>query len=224
MEKNFIDKEFSAFSYKGNEQYTKGQLNELNVAEHPMTQFKSWFDEVLEHSVLTDPNALSLSTVEADGCPRSRIVLLKEFSMEGFVFYTNYESKKGKAIDKNPKASLHFFWPDLERQVIIKAILQKVPEAQSDQYFAERPRGSQIGAHVSPQSSIIPNRDFLEKLYLKTEYQFTNQSIPRPNNWGGYLAKPYEIEFWQGRLNRLHDRIIYKLKDEGVWEIGRLAP
>ncbi len=166
---------------------------------------------------------MAVSTVEEDGCPRTRMVLLKAYTHEGFIFYTNYSSRKGKAIERNHKACLHFFWPNLERQIIIKADLEKVAENLSDGYFHSRPKGSQLGAVVSPQSQIIPNREFLEEKLKELEKEYENTEVPRPSNWGGYLARPYEIEFWQGRPNRLHDRIIYTLEDLD-WRISRLAP
>ena len=140
------------------------------------------------------------------------------------MFYTNYNSRKGKAIESNKKACLHFFWPTLERQIIIKADLERLPENLSDGYFHSRPKGSQLGAVVSPQSQVIPDRDFLENKLKELEKEFEHKEVPRPENWGGYLAKPYEIEFWQGRPNRLHDRIIYERQEDYNWKISRLAP
>ena len=167
---------------------------------------------------------MSVSTIEEDNCPRTRIVLLKSYTWEGFVFYTNYQSKKGKAIEKNTKACLHFFWPALERQVIIKAEIELVSEQMSNDYFASRPRGSQLGAVVSPQSEVVPNREFLQEKLAQLEQNMEGKEILRPKHWGGYLAKPYEIEFWQGRPNRLHDRIVYQLQEDYNWKISRLAP
>ena len=204
--------------------YNKYQLDENQLQTNPMDMFVQWFEEAETHSRVPEYYTMSVSTVDADNCPRTRIVLLKEYSSEGFVFYTNYDSRKGKSLSVNNKACLHFFWPDMQRQVIIKAILEKVPVEQSDQYFAERPRGSQIGAHVSPQSKIIPNREFLSEKFEQLNKVFEGKTIPRPDNWGGFLAKPYEIEFWQGRENRLHDRILYRLSDAGEWGFVRLAP
>ena len=152
------------------------------------------------------------------------MVLLKSYSWEGFTFYTNYHSRKSNAIEKTHKACLHFFWPSMERQIIIKADLEKVPENISDGYFASRPKGSQLGAVVSPQSKEIPNREFLENQLKELEKSYEGREVPRPENWGGYLAKPYEIEFWQGRPNRLHDRILYELQEDFDWKISRLAP
>jgi len=203
--------------------YEKSQLIESEIKENPIEQFRDWFLDASSNPTVSEANAMAISTVEDDGCPRIRMVLLKEYTYEGFIFYTNYESRKGKAIDKTHKACLHFFWPGLERQIIIKAVVEKIAENLSDGYFHSRPKGSQLGAVVSPQSRVIPNREFLEVKLKELEAEFENSEVPRPENWGGYIAKPYEIEFWQGRPNRLHDRIIYTLKDVD-WEISRLAP
>ncbi len=203
--------------------YEKSQLIESEIKENPIEQFRDWFLDASSNPTVSEANAMAISTVEDDGCPRIRMVLLKEYTYEGFIFYTNYESRKGKAIDKTHKACLHFFWPGLERQIIIKADVKKIAENLSDGYFHSRPKGSQLGAVVSPQSRVIPNREFLEVKLKELEAEFENSEVPRPENWGGYIAKPYEIEFWQGRPNRLHDRIIYTLKNVD-WEISRLAP
>lgn len=203
--------------------YEKSQLIESEIKENPIEQFRDWFLDASANPTVTEANAMAVSTLEDDGCPRTRMVLLKEYTYEGFIFYTNYDSRKGKAIEKTHKACLHFFWPGLERQIIIKANLEKIAENLSDGYFHSRPKGSQLGAAVSPQSEVIPNRAFLEVKLKELEEKFKNSEVPRPENWGGYIAKPYEIEFWQGRPNRLHDRIIYSLKDLD-WEISRLAP
>lgn len=204
--------------------YEKAQLLENHIKENPMEQFRDWFKEAEEHSAVSEANAVSVSTLEEDGCPRTRMVLLKSYTWEGFIFYTNYESRKGKAIENTHKACLHFFWPDLERQIIIKANVEKIAENLSDGYFHSRPTGSQLGAMVSPQSQVIPNREFLEEKLKNLEIEFEGKEIPRPKNWGGFIAKPYEIEFWQGRPNRLHDRIIYELQEDFDWKISRLAP
>lgn len=204
--------------------YDKSELLESQIKENPMEQFRDWFMEAEENAQISEANAMAISTLENDGCPRTRMVLLKAYTWEGFIFYTNYDSKKGKALAEQPKASLHFFWPNLERQIIIKANLEKLAENLSDGYFHSRPKGSQLGAAVSPQSQVIPDRNYLEEKLKNLEEEYKNIEIPRPENWGGYLAKPYEIEFWQGRPNRLHDRIIYELQEDFEWKISRLAP
>ena len=204
--------------------YEKSQLLENQIKKNPMEQFRNWFLEAEENPAISEANAMALSTVEADGCPRTRMVLLKSYSWEGFTFYTNYESRKGKSIEENHYACLHFFWPTLERQIIIKAKVERIAENLSDGYFQSRPKGSQLGAKVSPQSQVIPDREFLEEQLKNLEIEFENKEIPRPENWGGYIAKPFEIEFWQGRPNRLHDRIIYELQADFNWKISRLAP
>ncbi|SDM36020.1 pyridoxamine 5'-phosphate oxidase [Chryseobacterium taihuense] len=203
--------------------YEKSQLIESEIKENPIEQFRDWFLEASDNTFISEANAMAVSTIEEDGCPRTRMVLLKEYTYEGFIFYTNYQSRKGAAIEKTHKACLHFFWPALERQIIIKADLERIAENLSDGYFHSRPKGSQLGAVVSPQSQKIPDRSFLEERLKALEKEFENSEVPRPENWGGYIAKPYEIEFWQGRPNRLHDRIIYTL--EGIdWKTARLAP
>ena len=204
--------------------YDRAELLESQIKDNPMEQFRDWFLDAEQNPQISEANAMAVSTLENDGCPRTRMVLLKSYTWEGFIFYTNYDSRKGKAIEENQKACLHFFWPSLERQIIIKADLEKLAENLSDGYFHSRPKGSQLGAVVSPQSMVIPNREFLEEKLKNLELKFENLEVPRPDNWGGYLAKPYEIEFWQGRPNRLHDRIIYELQDDFDWKISRLAP
>ena len=204
--------------------YEKSQLLESQIKSNPLELFRDWFLEADEHPMVAEANAMAISTVEEDGCPRTRMVLLKAYTWEGFIFYTNYESRKGKALKNNAKACLHFFWPVLERQIIIKATLEKIPENLSDGYFNSRPRGSQLGAVVSPQSEVIPNREFLEEKLKALEKDLEGKEILRPKNWGGYIAKPYEIEFWLGRPNRLHDRILFELQEGIDWKISRLAP
>ena len=204
--------------------YDKSQLLESEVKANPIEQFRDWFLDAEEASSISEPNAMAISTLENDGCPRTRMVLLKAYTWEGFIFYTNYDSRKGKSIENTHKACLHFFWPPLERQVIIKAELERLPENLSDGYFSQRPKGSQLGALVSSQSQVIQDRNFLESKLHELEKEFENKDVPRPENWGGYIARPYEIEFWQGRPNRLHDRLLYELTENFDWKISRLAP
>jgi pyridoxamine 5'-phosphate oxidase len=202
--------------------YSQNELLEKNVLSNPFKQFAQWFDETLNAQVV-EPNAMHVSTI-SNRKPHGRIVLLKGFDENGFVFFTNYESNKGKEIEANSFASLTFFWGDLERQVRIEGTIEKVSSEESDEYFHSRPRGSQIGAWVSNQSKVIDGRKVLEDRLLELERQFENtEIIPRPPHWGGYRVIPDRIEFWQGRLNRLHDRILYA-KVNNDWKIERLSP
>lgn len=204
--------------------YEKGSLDLHHVKENPFQLFQTWFFEAKEANTEDEANAMSLTTLGEDGFPRARVVLLKDFSEEGFVFFTNYNSEKGKSILKYTKVGLLFYWPSLERQIIIKGQAEKLSVEKSDQYFHLRPRGSQLGAHVSPQSEVIPDRKFLEDLQFSLEKKFENSVIPRPDHWGGILIRPCEIEFWQGRPNRLHDRISCYLEKGMDWTVKRLAP
>lgn len=204
--------------------YDKSELIESQIPDDPMNLFKRWFHEVEDFGGLEEVNAMTLATIGLDGFPKSRVVLLKQFTYEGFVFYTNYESEKGKALELNPNVCLSFFWHNLERQVIIKGVAEKISPSQSDQYFNTRPVGSQLGALVSPQSKVIPSRIFLEEKLKDLESEFENKQIMRPEHWGGYLVRPQSIEFWQGRPSRLHDRIRFTLENELDWNIERLAP
>ena len=201
----------------------KSELLESTVDENPMMQFQKWFYEVEEFGGVDEVNAMTVSSIGLDGFPKARVVLLKKYNEEGFVFYTNYNSEKGKAILANPHICLSFFWPSIERQVIIKGIAKKVDTQVSDNYFHSRPVGSQLGAMVSPQSQVIDSREFLEKNLKDLEQEFEGKEIPRPEHWGGILVEPVSIEFWQGRANRLHDRIRYTLNDFD-WKMERLAP
>lgn len=204
--------------------YTKNELLEDQIPSNPIVLFQQWFQEAEASKQIEEPNAMTITTIGLDGYPRARVVLLKKIENDGFIFYTNYDSNKGKAIANNNKVSLSFFWPALERQVIIKGKANKVNSAVSDSYFSSRPKGSQLGAIVSPQSNVIPNREFLENKLQQLEQEYSDKSITRPENWGGYLVQPTEIEFWQGRPNRLHDRISYQLNDNGLFSTERLAP
>ena len=203
--------------------YERGELDEKSVPENPIELFRNWFAEAEKEEDCIEVNAMSLGTNGLDGFPRIRVVLLKKWTWEGFIFYTNYNSEKGKAIAQNNKVSLAFFWPKMERQIKIKGLAEKLPENLSDGYFEQRPRGSQTGAWASPQSEVIPDKEFLQQRYREFEQKFEGQEIPRPKHWGGYIVKPVEIEFWQGRPNRLHDRIRYKLQDDYSWKIERLG-
>ncbi len=204
--------------------YEKSELLESMIPEDPINLFHRWFHEVKEFGGLDEVNAMTVATIGLDGFPKSRVVLLKKYDENGFVFYTNYNSEKGKAIQQNPNICLSFFWHSIERQVIIKGIAEKTAENISDNYFASRPDGSKLGAIVSNQSEVIPNRDFLENQLKALEKETEGKEILRPHNWGGFLVRPTEIEFWQGRPNRLHDRIRYALQDDFTWNINRLAP
>lgn len=205
--------------------YEKSSLIRENLDENPFQQFRTWFYDVEKFGGLDEANAMTVSTIGEDGFPKSRIVLLKSYDENGFVFYTNYDSEKGKALLNNPKTCLSFFWPNTERQVIIKGIAEKVPEQVSDNYFASRPKGSQLGALVSNQSSIITNRNVLETELKALEQEYTKKEVPRPKHWGGFLVKPTSIEFWQGRPNRLHDRFLFTKQASSLdWKIERLAP
>lgn len=203
--------------------YTLKKLDFKTIPNRPLALFKEWYEEVTESGLIREPYAASLSAVRQDGFPRTRVVLLREFNDDGFIFYTNYHSTKGKSIENNPKVSFSFFWDKLERQVIILGEAKKIEAEKSDVYFQKRPRKSQIGAWVSQQSSKIDFDEDLEKESEEQEKRFEGREVPRPAHWGGYIIEPVEIEFWQGRSGRLHDRILYK-KVEGNWEKYRLAP
>ena len=204
--------------------YDKSELLETTIPEDPINLFNRWFHEVEDFGGVDEVNAMTVATIGMDGFPKSRVVLLKKYTFEGFIFYTNYDSEKGKAIENNPNICLSFFWHTMERQVIIKGIAEKTTTNISDGYFESRPDGSKLGAIVSNQSQVIPSRSVLEDKLKQLEKDFQGKEILRPDFWGGFLVKPVEVEFWQGRPNRLHDRIRYQLQDDFSWKIERLAP
>jgi pyridoxamine 5'-phosphate oxidase len=202
--------------------YERGQLLENALPETPMPLFHEWFLQA-DAAKKGEANAMTVATLGEDGFPLSRIVLLKGYDDQGFVFYTNYDSQKGKAIQKHPQVCLSFFWEALERQVIVRGIAEKVAPAQSEAYFHSRPRGSQLGANASPQSQVIASREWLDEKIAALDSAFEGKEIPKPGHWGGYLVRPVSVEFWQGRANRLHDRIRYALSGRS-WTRERLAP
>lgn len=204
--------------------YQKSELSEEGISENPMELFQKWFFEVEEFGGDSEVNAVTVSTIGTDGFPKARVVLLKKFTWEGFIFFTNYHSEKGKAILLNPNVCLSFFWAGIERQVIIKGVAEKLAENLSDGYFETRPDGSKLGAWASDQSEAVPSRKYLDERLASFEKQFENKEIPRPKHWGGILVKPISMEFWQGRPNRMHDRIRYTLQEDFNWKIERLAP
>lgn len=203
--------------------YQKSALLETDVPENPMELFQKWFLEAEQYEK-GEANAMNVASIGLDGYPKNRIVLLKKYTWEGFVFYTNYSSEKGKAILQNPKVCLSFFWQGLERQVIIKGNAEKLPANLSDGYFESRPDGSKIGAWASDQSKPIASREALNKKLQSFERKFAGKEIPRPENWGGFLIKPIAMEFWQGRPNRMHDRILFTLQKDYAWKVERLQP
>jgi pyridoxamine 5'-phosphate oxidase len=203
--------------------YASHVLLEESADPNPFKQFEKWMNEVI-NGELNYLNAMTLSTVAKDGFPSSRVVLLKSFDENGFIFYTNYNSKKGTELIDNPKASLNFFWHEFERQVQIKGTVEKTSEKDSDEYFAIRPRESQIGTWASNQSSKLESRNYLDERVIEFQKQFEGKEIPRPPYWGGFIVKPFYFEFWQGRPNRLHDRLAYTKENSETWKIERLSP
>ncbi len=204
-------------------EYRLRSLLEKDVDSNPMLQFEKWWDEAIKNNIV-EPNAMTLATCNSSGKPSARIVLLKGLHEDGFLFFTNYDSRKGKEIEINPFVSLVFLWKEIERQVRIEGSVEKISEAESDAYFSKRPRESRIGAWSSHQSTPIERREVLEKNYEQYDKKFTTDDVPRPKNWGGYIVHPNLIEFWQGRQGRLHDRLQYNLSANKTWKIERLAP
>jgi pyridoxamine 5'-phosphate oxidase len=204
--------------------YEKLELLEENCPENPMELFQTWFINADNSETVEETNAMIIATIGEDGFPKSRVVLLKKYTLEGFIFYTNYNSEKGRAILNNNNVCLSFFWPALEQQIIIKGSAEKLAENLSDGYFDSRPDGSKLGAWASNQSSVVSSRAALDESLSIFEKKFENSEIPRPQHWGGFIIKPISIEFWQGRPNRMHDRIRYTLSEDFSWKIERLAP
>jgi pyridoxamine 5'-phosphate oxidase len=204
-------------------EYSAQSLHESDVAKDPIDQYEKWWQQAVA-SEIKEPNAMILATASADGVPSARVMLLKGFNKEGFIFFTNYKSYKSMQLEENPKASLVFFWGELERQVRIVGVVSKTDDAVSEAYFQSRPIGSRIGAWASPQSSVVESRDWLDAQYEKLTQEFSGKEIKRPPHWGGFVVRPVLIEFWQGRPGRLHDRIQYTLQEGGSWKIERLAP
>jgi pyridoxamine 5'-phosphate oxidase len=204
-------------------EYKLRSLSEADVAKDPLAQFTLWWNEAMNAGI-DEVNAMTLATASADGLPSARIVLLKGYDEKGFVFFTNYNSFKAQQIDENPRASLLFFWKEVERQVRITGIIEKTTAAESDTYYNSRPEGSRTGAWASPQSHVIKSREWLEQRDQDYQKEFAGKRTMRPDYWGGYRVKPVNIEFWQGRPSRLHDRIQYTLEENGGWKIERLAP
>ena len=198
-------------------------LDEVSSAAFPMDQFEHWWEDAIQSNI-DEVNAFVLSTIGLDGVPAGRVVLLKGFTPEGFIFFTNYESNKGKEIEANPIVSMNFFWKELERQVRIAGKIKKVSTEESEKYFHSRPFGSQVGAWTSPQSQVIPNRTYLENLMNEHLEKYKEGNVPLPPHWGGYIIQPTNIEFWQGRSSRLHDRLKYTLNEDHSWTKVRLAP
>jgi len=204
--------------------YKFDYLDIESIGDNPIDLFAKWFKEAESCDKIIEPNAMTISTVNELNKPSSRIVLLKEFSDEGFIFFTNYQSKKVKSIKINKMVSLSFFWQFLERQVIVNGIAEKVSDEKSDEYFNSRPRSSQISAIISDQSSEIPNNKYLEQKFEKKQKELEGKKIVRPNYWGGIIIKPLEIEFWQGRPSRLHNRVLFKINENSKWEAKLLSP
>jgi pyridoxamine 5'-phosphate oxidase len=204
-------------------EYVWGGLSEADVESDPIRQFEKWFEQALTAN-LPEPNAMTLATATPDGQPSVRVVLLKGFDASGFTFFTNYHSRKGREIAANARAALLFFWPELQRQVRIEGTVERVAEAESDAYFRSRPLGSRLGAWASQQSEVIPSRDVLEERVRELMQRYSDGEVPRPPHWGGYRVRPLTIEFWQGRPDRLHDRLRYQRMQPDGWRLDRLSP
>ncbi len=206
------------------EEYRQGALDEQNCDSNPIAQFRVWMEQA-RGAKLKEPNAMTLATATAYGKPSGRIVLLKELTDQGFIFYTNYTSRKGQECDSNPNVALTFFWAELERQVRVEGTIERVPQEKSEAYFRGRPKGSRLGALASHQSEIVPGRASLENRLSELERKYANtDDVPTPEWWGGYFVFPKAIEFWQGRPNRLHDRLLYRVDENFSWTIDRLSP
>jgi pyridoxamine 5'-phosphate oxidase len=204
-------------------EYSTQGLTETDAGNDPFALFSRWFDEAISVE-LNDPNAMTLATATPDGVPSARIVLFKGLDKDGFTFFTNYDSRKGREMNANPRVALVFFWKQLERQVRIEGTIEIVADAESDAYFSTRPLGSRLGAWASQQSNVIPNREFLEAQHAELMAKYPDGNVPRPPNWGGYRVLPTSIEFWQGRPSRLHDRILFTRRVDGSWDRVRLSP
>lgn len=204
--------------------YEKQELLESTCPENPIELFQKWFLHADASETVEETNAMTISTIGKDGFPKSRVVLLKKYTWEGFIFYTNYNSEKGQAIQENNHVCLSFFWPGLEQQIIVKGCAEKIAKNLSDGYFESRPDGSKLGAWASNQSSVVASRSELEESLQSFEAKFEGKEIPRPSHWGGFIVKPVSMEFWQGRPNRMHDRIRYSLLEDFSWKLERLAP
>lgn len=204
--------------------YEKSALTEDVVPDDPIVLFRDWFIQMEEFGGTAEVNAMTVSTIGLDGFPKARVVLLKQFTYEGFIFFTNYNSEKGRAIAANPNVCLSFFWHEMERQIIIKGKAEKIAENLSDGYFESRPLGSRLGAAASPQSEVVPSREYLDEKLQQLEKEYQDKEVQRPPHWGGYIVKPVSIEFWQGRPNRMHDRIRFTLTEDLNWVKERLAP
>ncbi|TXD54473.1 MULTISPECIES: pyridoxamine 5'-phosphate oxidase [unclassified Polaribacter] len=204
--------------------YEKQELLESNCPENPMELFQTWFISADESDTVVETNAMTIATIGTDGFPKSRVVLLKKYTSEGFIFYSNYNSEKGKSIETNKHICLSFFWPAVEQQIIIKGNAEKLAKKLSDGYFDSRPDGSKLGAWASDQSAVVTSREELDENLKTFEKKFEGEEISRPKHWGGYLIKPISIEFWQGRPNRMHDRIRYSLQKDFSWKLERLSP